>query len=82
MAKEKKCVYCGSCSELTIDLYIPASHGGKVERTNQVIACHSCNNKKGEMLPLDFIVKRINDDIKHCKSIGQTDKSQETLHTC
>ena len=47
---ENKCQYCGSTRHLTIDHVIPKSKGGSEEWTNLVVACSSCNTKKGDKL--------------------------------
>ena len=44
------CQYCGSTKKLTIDHVIPRSRGGKDTWENMVIACSSCNTKKGDQL--------------------------------
>ena len=47
------CRYCGQeCSaDLTIDHIIPSSSGGPDTLENMVIACRSCNSKKGARTP-------------------------------
>ncbi len=47
----RKCQYCGSSRELTIDHVVPASRGGKTEFENCVMACQTCNNKKDNRTP-------------------------------
>jgi CRISPR/Cas system Type II protein with McrA/HNH and RuvC-like nuclease domain len=42
-----KCRYCGSVDNLTIDHIIPVIHGGENTKDNLVIACKSCNTRKG-----------------------------------
>lgn len=44
------CQYCGSTKKLTIDHVIPRSKGGKDTWQNMVVACSSCNTKKGDHL--------------------------------
>jgi hypothetical protein len=44
------CQYCGSKSKLTIDHVIPRSKGGDNSWENLVVACSSCNTKKGDRL--------------------------------
>ncbi len=46
------CGYCGTTetnagAELTIDHFIPQSHGGTDDLDNLVYCCHACNNFKG-----------------------------------
>jgi hypothetical protein len=44
------CQYCGSVKKLTIDHVIPKSKGGGDTWENMVVACSSCNAKKGDRL--------------------------------
>ncbi|MCX7047972.1 MAG: HNH endonuclease [Candidatus Sumerlaeota bacterium] len=49
-----QCQYCGTypvIEELTIDHVIPRSQGGKTMWTNVVLACSSCNTRKGSRSP-------------------------------
>ncbi len=43
-----KCQYCGSTKHLTIDHVIPKSKGGGDHWHNLVVACSTCNTKKGD----------------------------------
>jgi hypothetical protein len=45
-----KCQYCGSTKHLTIDHIIPRSKGGGDNWFNLVVACSTCNTKKGDKL--------------------------------
>jgi 5-methylcytosine-specific restriction endonuclease McrA len=46
------CQYCGNKSKkLTIEHVIPQSRGGKTNFENCVIACESCNSRKGNKTP-------------------------------
>jgi hypothetical protein len=47
---ENKCQYCGVTRNLTIDHVIPKSKGGGDTWENLVVACVSCNTKKGNKL--------------------------------
>lgn len=54
------CQYCGarpSREELTIDHVVPRSKGGRSEWENIVLACQSCNAKKGNRLLDDTSMK-------------------------
>jgi len=44
------CQYCGSTRKLTIDHVIPRCRGGDDSWENLVVACSSCNTKKGHTL--------------------------------
>ena len=51
------CHYCGARvdpKELTLDHLVPISRGGKSTRGNCVAACKECNNKKKELLPMEW----------------------------
>lgn len=57
----RKCVYCSSTHDLTIDHVVPLSKGGDNEWDNLVTACKSCNCKKGNKLlkQLGWKLKRV-----------------------
>jgi 5-methylcytosine-specific restriction endonuclease McrA len=44
------CQYCGSTTRLTIDHVLPRSKGGDDSWENLVVACSTCNTKKGNKL--------------------------------
>ncbi len=46
-----KCQYCGNHKHLTLDHVIPRSKGGSHTWDNVVIACNSCNSRKGDRTP-------------------------------
>ena len=48
------CQYCGDTpgrAELTMDHVVPRSRGGSTDWENVVIACRSCNQRKGNRTP-------------------------------
>jgi hypothetical protein len=45
-----RCQYCNVSRRLTIDHVIPKSKGGDDSYNNLVVACSSCNTKKGDKL--------------------------------
>lgn len=47
---DNTCQYCGSIKKLTIDHVIPKSRGGEDTWENMVVACSTCNTKKGNSL--------------------------------
>jgi len=52
-----RCVYCGTTKYLTLDHLIPISKGGDYfSSDNLVTACLHCNNAKGCMDPLEWLV--------------------------
>lgn len=50
-----RCIYCLKKKKLTADHYIPLSIGGKHKKENIVPACKSCNCRKNNSLPLNYI---------------------------
>jgi 5-methylcytosine-specific restriction endonuclease McrA len=51
------CHYCGrltSPRELTMDHIVPLARGGKSIKGNVVTACKECNNKKKQLLPMEW----------------------------
>lgn len=55
MARDQyTCQYCGVTpgrTELTLDHVLPRSRGGRTEWENVVVACRTCNQKKGNRTP-------------------------------
>jgi 5-methylcytosine-specific restriction endonuclease McrA len=47
------CQYCGSTKKLTLDHVIPRAKGGAHTWENVVIACETCNHRKGNRTPLE-----------------------------
>lgn len=50
------CVYCGSTEALGVDHIIPYSKGGATAPFNLVVACLSCNAKKGDGDPREVVI--------------------------
>jgi len=51
------CHYCEkpvSPKELTLDHLVPLARGGKSSKGNCVPACKDCNNRKKNLLPLEW----------------------------
>ena len=51
------CGYCGQSippGELTMDHIVPVSRGGKSTKGNVIPSCKTCNNKKKELLPMEW----------------------------
>lgn len=51
------CHYCGGHikpAELTMDHVVPLARGGKTTKGNVVPACKECNNKKKQLLPMEW----------------------------
>ena len=54
------CQYCGkilAAGELTLDHVIPRSRGGASSWENLVACCHTCNRRKGNLLPHESDMK-------------------------
>lgn len=47
----KRCRYCGSTDRLSIDHLIPRCQGGTDHESNLVVACRTCNSRKGGRTP-------------------------------
>jgi len=45
------CRYCGSTDYLSIDHVVPRHQGGSDDEPNLVVACRSCNSRKGARTP-------------------------------
>jgi len=51
------CYYCGkpvAPKELTMDHIVPVARGGRSTKGNLVAACKICNNKKKQLLPMEW----------------------------
>ena len=51
------CYYCKrevGREQLTMDHVVPLSRGGKSKKGNIVPACKECNNKKKDLVPLEW----------------------------
>jgi len=51
------CHYCGrrvAPQQLTLDHIVPLVRGGRSTRGNCVAACKECNNRKRDLLPLEW----------------------------
>ena len=52
-----KCHYCGGSippRELTMDHIVPIARGGKTTKGNVVPSCKECNNRKRNLLPMEW----------------------------
>ena len=52
------CYYCEKnlkASEVTMDHVVPLSQGGKSVKSNLVVACKDCNNKKKNMTTIEWL---------------------------
>ncbi|HUV50172.1 MAG TPA: HNH endonuclease [Anaerolineae bacterium] len=51
------CYYCDravSPKELTMDHIVPIGRGGRSTKSNVVPSCKGCNNKKKQLLPMEW----------------------------
>lgn len=53
-----KCAYCGKEGRLEIEHVHPHSRGGSNSVNNLVVACRSCNEKKGNKSLAEFLAKK------------------------
>lgn len=51
-----KCVYCGATEGLGIDHFIPYSQGGSSMPFNLVACCESCNGRKSDKSPGEYVL--------------------------
>lgn len=52
------CHYCGgrfAPAELTMDHIVPISRGGRSTKGNLVPACKTCNTRKKQLLPMEWV---------------------------
>jgi len=59
------CHYCEqtfSAKELTLDHLVPIARGGRSTKGNCVPACKECNNRKRDLLPMEW-----EDYLRHIK---------------
>jgi 5-methylcytosine-specific restriction endonuclease McrA len=66
-----RCHWCDQAvapRELTMDHIVPISRGGKTTKSNVVPACKACNNKKKQLLPLEWE--------HYVQSLGRQDKGE------
>lgn len=52
-----RCHYCGRAvapAELTMDHIVPIARGGRSTKGNVVPACKDCNNRKRQLLPMEW----------------------------
>jgi 5-methylcytosine-specific restriction endonuclease McrA len=69
---ERACVYCGRTNvPLEIDHVHPRSRGGTNNGSNLVLACHECNQAKGNQ-PLEAFLGREPERLRRIKSQLQT----------
>jgi 5-methylcytosine-specific restriction endonuclease McrA len=81
----RKCCYCGKeNTPLEVEHIIPKSRGGTNRIDNLCLACHDCNNAKGNMTAEEFgypnIQKQVKQTLKDCAVLNATRwKVYETL---
>lgn len=54
-----RCYYCGRKGELTLDHFEPLAKGGAHCVSNFVFACFTCNSKKRDLDPFEFMASNI-----------------------
>ena len=62
-----KCYYCNKKvppNEITMDHVVPVIRGGKSIKSNCVVCCKSCNNKKKYLTPAEIILNELGDQNK------------------
>jgi 5-methylcytosine-specific restriction endonuclease McrA len=52
---QRQCAYCGATNTpLEVEHIVPKSHGGSNRVSNLTIACHACNQRKGNQTAAEF----------------------------
>ena len=74
---ERKCAYCGAKdTPLEIEHIIPRSRGGSNRVSNLTLACHTCNQKKGNRTAAEFghpgIQAKAKQPLKDAASVNAT----------
>ena len=54
-----RCYYCGRKSKLTLDHFDPLAKGGAHCISNLVFACFSCNSRKRDLDPFEFMASNV-----------------------
>lgn len=55
----RRCAYCGAKDvPLEVDHIVPRSHGGSNRVSNLTLACHACNQKKGNQPVKEFLHRK------------------------
>ena len=75
----KRCVYCGSITNLTTDHLIPRSRGGDESADNVVLACQACNASRGDKGVFEWLGLKEKDRL-HRLVAGKYLKQLLTLH--
>lgn len=58
MGSKRECLYCGkSSTKLTLDHFMPLKQGGEHCLENFAAACKSCNCRKNNKHPEDFLIE-------------------------
>ncbi|WPX08891.1 RNA-guided endonuclease IscB [Anaerocellum danielii] len=73
----RRCVYCGATNvPLEVEHIIPKSRGGTDRVDNLVIACHECNQRKGNRTAEEFgypeIQELVKEPLKDCALVNAT----------
>lgn len=73
-AESKSCHYCGvktTTKNRQLDHIIPVASGGTNDADNLVVACRTCNRKKGKTPYADYINKRLKQIELELNSLGK-----------
>lgn len=54
-----RCYYCGRKGKLTLDHFVPLAKGGDHCVSNLVFACSSCNSRKRDLDPFEFMASNV-----------------------
>ncbi len=77
-----KCAYCGkegTKEKLEIEHIIPKSRGGSNRISNLTLACHKCNQKKGNMTAKEFGHPNVQNNKKQLKDTAIMNSSRKII---
>jgi 5-methylcytosine-specific restriction endonuclease McrA len=78
-----RCSYCAkpiSKFQRTIDHVIPVSKGGTEDVNNKVWSCRSCNQKKKDLLPREWL-QVLEEEYSKTKHKNQLDKIKKQINS-
>ena len=76
----RRCAYCGAENvSLEVDHIVPRSHGGSDSLSNLTLACHTCNQRKGNR-PVEEFLHRKPEVLKKVLAQAKAPSTQHDLH--
>lgn len=80
---DRRCAYCGKVDvPLEIEHIIPKSRGGTNKVSNLTLACHECNQKKGNLTAKEFGYPQVQEQVgKPLKDAAMVNATRWALYT-